>query len=375
MMYDVTYYTSPITYHTFMTTFSAAIKANWWRPRARLAGAEAGPLSLDRRRIFILPSRSGLFFMLVLLIMLLGSINYNNSMGYAFSFLLGSMTMVSALHTQRNLLGLRIEVGKVTPVFAGETAQFQLWLDNRGRAARYALIWQSQLFSFFSKAENVTSFSPLALSEMSEVNSRPCQVKLSSRDLPFSIDIPADQRVSITIPVPTTQRGRLPLGRVTVSSAFPLGLFQAWAYVHLDVATLVYPQPVGHKTLPRGKQSENTGEGSPCEGGGEDFIGYRNYVPGDSPRHVDWKAVARGQEWLIKQFGGMNVASIWLTWEDVSTLNQLEVALSQLCLWILVAESQGALYGLKIPGCILEPNTGELHRERCLAALALFPNE
>lgn len=353
-----------------MTIPSAAIKLGRSRPRFGLAGAEAGPLSLDRRRIFILPSRSGLFFMLVLLIMLLGSINYNNSMGYAFSFLLGSMTMVSALHTQRNLLGLRLEVGKVTPVFAGETAQFQLWLDNRGRAARYALIWQTQLFSFFSKVENITSLLPLAA--RNETTSPSHQVKLSPKELPFSIDIPADQRISITIPVLATQRGRLSLGRITVYSAFPLGLFQAWAYVHLDVATLVYPQPMGHKTLPSGKRSENLGEGSPCEGGGEDFIGYRNYIPGDSPRHVDWKAVARGQERLIKQFGGMNVASVWLTWEDVSSFNQLEAALSQLCLWILVAENQGALYGLKIPGCTLEPNTGEQHRERCLAALALF---
>ncbi|HDN27176.1 MAG TPA: DUF58 domain-containing protein [Thioploca sp.] len=290
-------------------------------------------------------------FTLVLLVMLIGSMNYNNSMGYALTFLLGSMAMVSILHTHRMLLGLRIEAGKVAPVFASETAQFQFWLDNRGPAARYALVWQRDNSKF--QIQNLKSDNPKSK---------------------IVIDLFPDQRVSLNIPLPTVQRGRVFLERVTVYSRFPLGLFHAWAYVHLDISTLVYPAPLGHKTLPLGQQSENTGEGSPRDGGGEDFIGYRDYKPGDSPRHIDWKAVARGQGWMIKQFDGMSAAKVWLTWDDVRALNNLEAALSQLCLWILVAESQGACYGLKIPGCTLEPDTGELHRERCLQALALFGN-
>jgi len=287
-------------------------------------------VQLKRRQIYILPSKAGLGLALVLLIMLLGSINYNNSMGYALSFLLGSMAMVSVLHTHRTLLGLRVEAGKVLPVFAGESATFQLWIDNRGHAARYAIVW------------------PTA-----------------------TIDIPADRRVSIDIPVPTSQRGRVFLGRLKVYTRFPLGLFHAWAYIHLNASTLVYPQALGHRNLPLGEQSQNTGEGSPRDTGGDDFIGYRDYKVGDSPRHIDWKAVARGRNWMIKQFGGMSAAQVWLTWDDVSTLNNLEAALSQLCLWILVAESQGAQYGLKIPTACFEPNSGERHRELCLQALAL----
>ncbi len=307
-----------------------------WRFFSSHDTAQPGPIVLDRRHIYILPSKAGLGFGLVLFIMLLGSINYNNSMGYALTFLLASVGIVSILHTHRTLLGLRIEAGKVHPVFAGETAQFQLWLDNHGQAARYVLVWQRD-------------------------------------DSTFVIDVPADQHVGINIPVSTAQRGRAFLGRVMVHSHFPLGLFRAWSYVHLDVSTLVYPQPFGHKTLPLGEQSDNVGEGSFREGGGEDFIGYRDYQLGDSPRHIDWKAVARGQNWIIKQFGGLRAATVWLTWDDVSVFNNVELALSQLCLWILVAESQGAEYGLKIPGCTLEPNRGNEHRELCLEALALHP--
>ncbi|OQW93119.1 MAG: hypothetical protein BWK79_12810, partial [Beggiatoa sp. IS2] len=93
---------------------------------------------LDRKHIYIVPTRQGLLFALILLVMLMGSINYNNSTGYLFTFLLTSMTMVSILHTHRNLLDLRLEAGKVAPVFVGERASFQLWLDNRGQPARHA---------------------------------------------------------------------------------------------------------------------------------------------------------------------------------------------------------------------------------------------
>ncbi len=317
---------------------------------------------LDRPHIFVLPTRSGIFFGFLLIIMLLGSVNYNNSMGYALTFLLSSMTLISILHTHRNLLGLRIETGKVMPVFVSETVQFQLWIDNRGYPTRYALIWQDTAFKPFEKKPIL-----LSLIHSGKLNS-----PLSAKDMPFTIDIPADQRVILTLPVLAPRRGKLSLGPVTVYTTFPVGLFQAWSYIHLDFSTLVYPQPIGHKVLPKGNQANHTGEGNPHTGGGDDFIGYRNYQLGDSPRHLDWKAVARGQPWLIKQFGGLGVSIVWLTWEDVSHLNHLETALSQLCLWILIADSQGALYGLKIPGNTLEPNTGEQHREQCLQILALY---
>jgi uncharacterized protein (DUF58 family) len=327
-----------------MTTQS--IKQRWrhFFPNRQLA--QKNPIILNRRQIFILPTQSGFLFGFVLLVMLLGSMNYNNSMGYALTFLLGSMAMVSILHTHRMLLGLRIELGKVVPVFSGETAQFQLWLDNRGHLARYSLVWErSPTF----KIQNLKS---------DDLKSK------------IVIDLPADQRVSINIPVPTTRRGRIFLERIMVSTRFPLGLFHAWSYIHLEAETQVYPKPCGNKTLPLGEQSESIGEGS--HRGGEDFIGYRDYQLGDSPRHIDWKAVAREQNWMIKEFGGMGTATVWLTWDDVRTLNDLEAALSQLCLWILVAESQGTKYGLKIPSNTFEPGVGEKHRERCLRSLALF---
>ncbi|MGD8886577.1 MAG: DUF58 domain-containing protein, partial [Gammaproteobacteria bacterium] len=57
-----------------------------------------GPVDLTQRRIFILPTRQGILFAIVLVIMLIGSINYNNSLGYLLTFLLASVAVVSILY-------------------------------------------------------------------------------------------------------------------------------------------------------------------------------------------------------------------------------------------------------------------------------------
>lgn len=304
---------------------------------------------LDRRHIYVLPTRSGLLFGLILWVMLIGSMNYNNNLGYMLTFLLASMTLVSILHTHRMLLGLQVAVGKVKPVFAGDTAQFQVWIDNRGQLARYALHWHRHP-------------APASLWKITRNPQFPPQL----------LDIPSNQRIAITVAVPTQQRGRLALGRILVMTTFPLGLFRAWAYVDLDMTTLVYPQPLGNRFLPSGHSAANGGHVNVDSSGSDDFTGYRDYKAGDSPRHIHWKAVAREQGWLLKQFGNTSHATVWLTWDAVSHLHHVEAGLSQLCLWVLIADSQGICYGLDIPECVLEPATGDTHRERCLQALALY---
>lgn len=328
-----------------MTVFSNLTRhvTLWWQglPRPSHTQAQTGSVLFDRRHVYIFPTKQGFMFAFALLVMLLGSMNYNNNMGYMLVFILGSMALVSILHTHRMLHGLRIEAGHTDPAFAGDAVSFQLWLNNRHLPARFALTWQH----CNPKWQNIA---------------------------PITLNIPADQRQVLTLKLPSQRRGRLKLGRLKVSSEFPLGLFKVWSYVHLDLAATIYPKPLGQRALPRGERSEAQGEGQHTDSMGDDFIGYRDYKTGDSPRHIDWKAVARGQEWLIKQFGGAGAPSLVFNWSQVQHLGDIEAALSQLCLWVLMAEDQQACYGLTLPHIEIEPDYGEAHRERCLTALALY---
>ena len=304
-------------------------------------------IALRQKNIYIFPTRQGFAFFMVLMVMLVGAINYNNNMAYMLTFLLSSIALVSIHHTHGMLHRLRISAGQSKPTFAGEFAQFQLWMDNRQFRERYALRWQG------------TKRNPNTITE---------QV----------IDAPAGEHLAIMINVASQKRGRLPLGQLQISSRFPLGLLRAWSYVHLDMETLVYPTPEGQRTLPKGNHSDDDSiDGFSDSGHGDDFIGYRDYKPGDSLRHVDWKAYARSSDdhLMLKQFGGAGSTRLWLDWRAVSHLNNTEHALSQLCLWILVAEQEQVQYGLNIPGTQIEPSQGDEHRDACLRALALFGEE
>jgi len=98
----------------------------------------------------------------------------------------------------------------------------------------------------------------------------------------------------------------------------------------------------------------------------------RAYQLQDSPRHVAWKAAARSDELLTKQFAGTAGAELWLDLAAVPRALGLEARVSRLAGWILAAERQGLRYGLRLPGLKLAPDQGDAHRAACLQALALY---
>ena len=69
---------------------------------------ESGTIFLAQRRVYILPTRQGLMFGLALVLMLIGSINYNLSLGFVLTFLLAGMGIVAILHSFRNIAHLYV---------------------------------------------------------------------------------------------------------------------------------------------------------------------------------------------------------------------------------------------------------------------------
>jgi uncharacterized protein (DUF58 family) len=298
-------------------------------------GPESGTITLVQRRVFILPTRPGVVFGATLVLMLIGSINYGLSLGFVLTFLLVGLGITGMLHTFRNLAHLRVSPGRAPPVFAGEPAHFTLRLENPGAGERH------------------------------EIGLTADRVAVDFRE------IPAKQSVLAGVHIPAPRRGLLRPGRLTLFTRFPLGLFHAWSYVDLDLQCVVYPRPAP-PGLPLPRQMAAEGSGALHGEGQEDFSGMRQYHPGDSPRHIAWKAAARDQGLLTKQFSGRADAELWLDWRQLPAAMDIEAKLSQLARWVLDAEAAGVSYGLRLPGTTVPVATGDAHRERCLEALALF---
>lgn len=306
----------------------------FWARLFRRDSAERGPVTLTRRRVYIIPSRNGVIFSILLLAMLVGATNYQNSLSFIFTFLLTGLGLVSMVHTFRNLNGLRFRSGHIPPVFAGEQAAFPLSVENPQGQQRFA-------------------------------------IKLMfAGQQPQTLDLPVNGGQWLELHHPTTQRGWLQPGRITVYSRFPLGLFHAWAYVHIEMRALVYPAPSIERKLPH-EVLVQTGSSGDQGKGDDDFASLRPYHPGDSLRHVNWKALAREQGLMTKQFGGGVSEELWLKWEMLGNL-PLEEKLSRLCRWVLEADSRGLAYGLRLPHREIAPQRGDGHRRQCLEALALF---
>jgi len=293
------------------------------------------PHQLVRRQIYILPTRHGLVFLLILFAMLIGSVNYNNNLGFLLTFLLGSMAFVSILHTFRNLSGIQIMAVSGKPVFAGNDAAIELVI----RAPEHARMAVSFKFA---------------------------QGQYQRRNLETS----HDNRITLT--VPTSQRGRLQPGRLTVFSRYPLGLFYAWSPFQPEIDCIVYPQP---KLTPFitadgtvGETDQDTRRRKP---GVDDFEGLRLYQPGDPLQHISWKAYSRGLGLMTKQFVGTTGASPLLDWDMFKTKNT-EKRLSMLCYLVLQTHRMNITYGLRLPGVEIAPAKGETHKHKCLKALTLY---
>ncbi|MCF8179259.1 MAG: DUF58 domain-containing protein [Sulfuritalea sp.] len=305
----------------------------------RVRPPEPAPIILVQRRVYVLPTRAGLAYAMALGVILLGAMNYNLSLGHALVFLLTGLGLVGILHTFRNLVMLSIKPGRSAPVFAGETAQFDLVLGNQRADARTCL----RLF-------------------------------IADED-PIEIDIGPSASTIATVGTAAKKRGWLPLPRVTIETTWPLGLVRAWSYVVPELNCLVYPKPSSvapplpwHGESARGTSKDGRGK--------DDFSGLRSHQISDPPRHVAWKAVARQQDGplLTKLFSGAAAQELWLDWDTLPDTIDLEQRLSILTRWMLDADSAGLAWGLRTPSIRLNPDNGPAQLATGLRALALYGN-
>jgi uncharacterized protein (DUF58 family) len=305
--------------------------AAWVRRRQ---GEDALPVTLARRRLYILPSGAGIAFGFLWVLMLLAGLNYGNSLALYLTFLLAGFALVAMQECHRNLLGITLVAVHAPPMFAHGAGALVLTFENASRAPRPGL--------------------QAALDE----------------GVPGTVDLPSQGRARLELPLTAARRGILVIERLRLTSTHPFGLFRTWTWVHLNVEVVVYPRPAG--ALPRPIASGSHALARPSGSlGGDEWLGLKPFRDGDSPRQVAWKAYARGAPLLVKEYAPTG-SDLCLFDYALVPLADTEARLAQLARWVVDAEAGGERYGLRMPGSELAPNRGPEHRHRCLAALALY---
>ena len=305
--------------------------AVWVRRRQ---GVDALPVTLARRRLYIIPTRAGLAFGSLWTLMLLAALNYGNSLALFFTFLLAGFALVAMNDCHRNLLGLKLVSVSAPAMFARGSGALELMLENPAARARPGV-------------EAALDEGPLV-----------------------GVGLAAGGRGRLELPLTPARRGIVRIDRVRLTSSHPFGLFRTWTWIHLPIVVMFYPLPRG--SLPRPITSgRHPGESSRDGSGLDEWMGLRLFRDGDSPRQLDWKAYAREAPLMVKEYSPAGADLCLFDFAELR-IPDIEERLSQLARWVVDAESGGERYGLAIPGVMLAPNRGPEHRHRCLAALALY---
>jgi uncharacterized protein (DUF58 family) len=292
----------------------------------------------SKSRFPLAPTRSLAGLLFVLGAIWYGASSQNNAASYLLLFALLSVFLVSIPRTLSNLGGLQATAESIKPAFAGQEVSLPVEVTNESRATRYGIA--------------------LTLPDLGDACER-------------MDELPAGKAARTVLRFPAATRGEHEIGRLRLTSVYPLGFLRVLKQIPSPQRYVVYPKPAGDQRLPA--EIARSGQRSSRRelGEGDDFAGVRAYVRGESQRHIDWKAVARGQALMTKQFTAEADGLLYLDLAAVR-LDNLEARLSQLALWVIEAERARRPYGLRLPAVEIRPSLGEPHLHRCLRELALF---
>jgi uncharacterized protein (DUF58 family) len=297
----------------------------------RLKKIERLPIRLDRHRIYVLPTRFGLIFSVVLVVMLLGALNYNNNPAMLLTCLLAAASYQSVFQSFRALNGVQLIALHTEPGHAGESLPLFLHfhIDTRVRRSLRARIG----------------------------------------DYETVFDLQPDGIGKVRIELPALHRGWQTIGRIKLYSEYPFGLFHVWSWLNPDFAALIYPRlEIDAPPLPN-DNALATAQAS--RGRGDELAMLRDYRPSDPLRGIAWKASARHDTLLVKEFEHYHGREIVLSFASLVGLDR-EGRISRLARWVCAAESAQLRYTLELPDGKVGPGLGSDHRHACLRELALL---
>jgi len=117
---------------------------------------------------------------------------------------------------------------------------------------------------------------------------------------------------------------------------------------------------------------------TPYRGSSQEFSEHRAYYPGDDPKNLDWKALARADRLVIKQYEEETNVAGWILLDDSASMNfsaegrpsKLEYAKTLAAALGYLLTFQHDAVGLATQKIILNPESGRGHLEHFIANLS-----
>ncbi len=311
----------------------------WWQARLPLRDSTV----LTQRNVYILPTRPGFMLGGTLMVLLIASINYQLNLGYLLTFLLAGSALTGMHLCHGTLRGLAMHLLPCEASFMGASTRLTVNLASNRKRVRHGIglcvlggthwVWT---------------------------------------------DVPGQGSATVHVAFKPERRGLHPIPALTAETRFPLGTFRVWTVWRPASKVLVYPAPEPLPTsLPAGEPRSGGGAQARQLSSGE-YDGVRAYRRGDPLKLVVWKKAAKADELVSRDTQQAQRFELWLDLAQTGVPRaqaggqHLELALSRLCAWVLLADKQNVDYGLRLDVQEIAPASGEAHKRRCLEALALY---
>lgn len=297
---------------------------------------------MDMSNIFIFPSKFGIIYCLLCGLLFILGTNYRNNLMLLLSYFLLAMFLVNLLISYSNFARLKVQLGKVSSVFAQNDCPLPLWLGDSHCQNISELNCSGKIHFRFWKGEQHKSIE-------AETHSNPIILNLT-----------------------THQRGYIVLPRITIESFYPLGLFRCWTHIRFINKVLIYAKPIATElTVTNAVSGEEETLELDSLPGQNDFDTLKTYEQGEPLSRVAWKLVAKGGDMMSKQFTDALSSALWLDIRHYDGQG-LESAVGKLTWLVIELTQRKVTFGLVLGEQKIEADSGNSHMERCLESLALY---
>ncbi|MGH9401301.1 MAG: DUF58 domain-containing protein, partial [Terriglobia bacterium] len=231
-------------------------------------------------------TREGAVYLLITVLIAIASVNTGNNLLFMILAILLAGMLVSGILSKAVLSGLTLNLALPEHVFAGEAVRTGITIRNLKRV--------------------IPAYSLTVTTGQRKTGGRVIEAAQPERNIltapvyaPF---VPARGSVRERVELRFPRRGRYHEDCFEVSSKFPFSILRRKRILLADQEILV---------LPRVEAAQESGAALPMirgelegvhKGHGSDLYALRAYQDGDSARQVDWKATAKTQKLMVREF-------------------------------------------------------------------------
>ena len=290
-----------------------------------------------REKIYIVPTEYGFMYGAGIFVSLIGGALYNNNLAFVLCFFLVALFLIGMVQTHNNLKNISLEKIVVFLSASESTGQGVVWLKS------YNSEGHSQL-----------------------------RIECKDNDDKFDVAVETVYPRSLHpqyFEFKAGGWGKKKINKIKISTRYPFGFFYVWRQFNCPTSYYIYPKPSGNRSI-RHANAEGISQGLHRQLNGDDFSEHKIYQVGESQKHIDWKAFARGRPLLIKKFEEGHRETFLIDYEK--TLGNEERRMRQMSKWIHECEDEFSAYSIKLKNKKISVGVGERHKIKCLKLLASY---